>query len=505
MDKKVLLLILDGWGITQNPAVSAIAQAKTPCMDSLFEKYPNARLLTDGVNVGLPKGQMGNSEVGHMNLGAGRIVYQDLARINRAIEQDTLKDEPKLRQAFAEIKKNHKKLHLIGLVSDGGVHAHVDHLKALVQAASQEGIRDVYIHAFTDGRDVDPHSGKEFISDLQKYLGTTTGQIASVIGRYYAMDRDRRWERVKQAYDLLVHGKGKPFKDPAEAIEKSYEAGISDEFIKPAVMVDAGQKPVATIESGDVVIFFNFRTDRGRQLTEALTQREFPEYGMKPLPLHFITLTNYDHSFRGIDVIYDKENIQDTLGEVLEKQNKTQIRIAETEKYPHVTYFFSGGRETPFKGEKRILCPSPPVATYDLKPEMSAYDIRDRILPEIEKQAADFICLNFANPDMVGHTGHFEAAIKACETVDSCVGSIVEKAKKSGYTILILADHGNSETMRNPDGTPNTAHTTNPVPVLVIDDSISAIKNGILGDVAPTILKIMGIKKPAAMDRESLV
>jgi 2,3-bisphosphoglycerate-independent phosphoglycerate mutase len=396
-------------------------------------------------------------------------------------------------------------VHFLGLVSNGGVHSHIDHLKGLLSAAQKAGVKDMYVHAFTDGRDVDPHSGKGFIADLQNHLTKTGGKLASIIGRYYAMDRDRRWERVKKTYDLLVFGKGKPSKDALKSIAESYAEGITDEFLEPITMTNAEGKPVATIEKDDVVIFFNFRTDRGRQLTEVLTQKDHDAFGMKTLPLYFVTLTNYDDSYANMHVVYNKENLHDTLGEVLERNGKKQIRIAETEKYPHVTFFFSGGREIAFEGEKRILCPSPKVATYDLKPEMSAYELRDMILPEIENETADFICLNFANPDMVGHTGVFEAAVKACETVDNCTKAIVEQALESHYVTIIIADHGNSETMRNPDGSPNTAHTTNPVPIIIVDDEIKTVKNGILGDIAPTILDIMGIKKPEIMTRKSLL
>ncbi len=498
-------MILDGWGITQDPAVSAIAQAHTPFIDSLYKKYPHAQLLTDGLNVGLPKGQMGNSEVGHMNLGAGRIVYQDLAKINLAVANATLQNEPELQKAFQYAKTNNKKIHFLGLVSNGGVHSHIDHLKGLLTAAQEEGVTNMYVHAFTDGRDVDPHSGKGFIADLQSHLEKTGGKLASIIGRYYGMDRDRRWERVKKAYDLLRFGKGSPSTNAIQSITDSYAEGITDEFIEPISIVNSEGQPTATINDDDVVIFFNFRTDRGRQLTEVLTQKNYEDYGMNTLPLYFVTLTNYDDSFENIHVVYKKDNLNNTLGEVLERNGKKQIRIAETEKYPHVTFFFSGGREIPFEGEKRILCPSPAVATYDLKPEMSAYDLRDMILPEIDNKTSDFICINFANPDMVGHTGVFEAAVKACETVDSCTKSVVEKALENGYTTIIIADHGNSESMINPDGSPNTAHTTNPVPIIIVDDEIEYVQNGILGDIAPTILHIMGIEKPEIMDRNSLV
>lgn len=498
-------MILDGWGISPDPSISAIAQAQTPFIDSLYKNYPHATLRTDGMNVGLPDGQMGNSEVGHINLGAGRIVYQDLAKINMAIEDGSLKTHPELLKAFEYAKTKEKKLHFIGLVSDGGVHAHINHLKGLLTAAQEFGIADMFVHAFTDGRDVDPNSGKGHIQELQDHLKTTGGKIASIIGRYYAMDRDRRWERVRKAYDLLCHGIGEPATNPVESIEKSYRNGVTDEFIEPISMRNSDGTPVATMEEGDVVIFFNFRTDRGRQLTEALSQKNFDDFGMKALPLYFVTLTNYDASFKNVHVIYDKENLHHTLGEVLAQNNKTQLRIAETEKYPHVTYFFSGGRELPFPGESRILCPSPTVATYDLKPEMSAYDIRDKVIPEIREKSADFICLNFANADMVGHTGVFKAAIKACETVDSCANAIIENALENGYTTLVIADHGNSDTMRNPDGSPNTAHTTNPVPIIVVDEEIKSVKDGILSDIAPTILHLMGIAKPNVMDRESLL
>ncbi|MUP44283.1 2,3-bisphosphoglycerate-independent phosphoglycerate mutase [Gramella sp. BOM4] len=505
MNKKVLLMILDGWGITQNEEVSAIAKANTPFMDSLPDRFPHASLRTDGMNVGLPEGQMGNSEVGHMNLGAGRVVYQDLVKINMAVEKDTLKDEPVLEEALTYAKKNNKPVHFMGLVSDGGVHSHIKHLKGLLSAAEGFGIKEKYVHAFTDGRDVDPHSGKGFIKDLLPHLEKTNSKLASIIGRYYAMDRDKRWERIKQAYDLIVHGTGKEATDPVAAIEESYQDNVSDEFIKPIVMTNEDGTPVATLREKDVVIYFNFRTDRGRQLTQALSQDDFPEYNMKKLPLYYVTMTKYDDSFKNINVIFKKSNIKATLGEVLEYEGKKQIRIAETEKYPHVTFFFSGGREEPFSGEKRIMCNSPKVATYDLKPEMSAYEITDKIVPELEKESADFICLNFANPDMVGHTGDFDAAVKACETVDSCAKTVAETAFKKGYSVLIIADHGNSEVMKNEDGSPNTAHTTNPVPLILMDKEIKEIKEGKLGNIAPTVLKLMGIQQPDLMTEDPLI
>ena len=497
-------MILDGWGITQDPAVSAIAQANTPFIDSISNTYPSAQLLTDGLHVGLPNGQMGNSEVGHINLGAGRIIYQELAKINMAVENQTLAKQPVLTDAFQYAKTNNKNIHFIGLVSDGGVHSHINHLKGLLTAAHQEQLENVFVHAFTDGRDVDPQSGKGFIADLESHMQQTTGTIASIIGRYYAMDRDKRWERTKMAYDLLVHGRGSYHQNLTDAIQESYDSGVTDEFIKPIVKTH-NRQPVATIQNDDVVIFFNFRTDRGRQLTEVLTQQDFLNFNMKTLRLHFVTMTNYDDSFQNIHVVYNKENVTETLGEVLSKNGKTQIRIAETEKYPHVTFFFSGGREEAFDGEKRILCPSPKVATYDLQPEMSAYEIRDKIIPEIKEKNADFICLKFANPYMVVHTGVFEAAVKACETVDHCAQAIVEEALKNDYTTLIIADHGNSETMVNPDGSPNTAHTTNPVPIIVVDKDVKSVKNGILANIAPTVLKLMGVEKPEIMNQEPLI
>jgi 2,3-bisphosphoglycerate-independent phosphoglycerate mutase len=505
MNKKVILMILDGWGKSPDPKVSAIDHAKTPFIDSLYTKYPHAQLRTDGLHVGLPEGQMGNSEVGHMNLGAGRIVYQDLAKINLAVEKQTLALEPVLRNAFQYAKENNKAVHFLGLVSDGGVHSHINHLKGLLDVAENLELDNTFIHAFTDGRDVDPKSGKHFIEDLQNYTANTRAKLASITGRYYAMDRDQRWERVKLAYDALIHGQGTHSTNAVDSIQESYDNGITDEFIQPIIMVDNNQKPLATIKEDDVVVFFNFRTDRGRQLTDALSQRDFPVYEMHKLNLHYVTLTNYDENFKGLHVVFNKDNITETLGEVLEKENKKQIRIAETEKYPHVTFFFSGGRETPFIGESRILKHSPKVATYDLKPEMSAFELTDALVPELKNQAPDFVCLNFANGDMVGHTGVMDAAIKACEAVDTCVEKVVTTALENGYTTLLIADHGNCETMINPDGSPNTAHTTNPVPLILIDKDLTAIKNGILGDVAPTILKLMGIEQPKAMTQHALI
>lgn len=498
MNKKVILLILDGWGKSPNPAVSAIDKANTPFIDSLYQKYPNATLRTDGLHVGLPEGQMGNSEVGHMNIGAGRIVYQELAKINIATQKGELAKEKVLQDAFKYAKENNKNVHFVGLVSDGGVHSHINHLKGLVEAAANYGLQSC-VHAFTDGRDVDPKSGKGFIEDLQNFLPKHNSTLASIIGRYYAMDRDKRWERVKLAYDLLVNGIGEKTNNPVNAIQASYDNDVTDEFIKPiSVSGDI-------IKENDVVVFFNFRTDRGRQLTQALTQEDFLEQNMHKLPLYYVTMTNYDASFKNVHVIYQKDDLTETLGEVLANNGKKQIRIAETEKYPHVTFFFSGGREAEFEGEKRLLCPSPKVATYDLQPEMSAHDITNAIIPELKSKETDFICLNFANTDMVGHTGVFEAAVKAAETVDSCVEKIITTALQNDYTGIIIADHGNSDTMVNPDGTPNTAHTTNPVPVIIVDKDIKSVKNGILADIAPTVLKLIGIEKPTIMDRESLI
>ncbi|WP_436514398.1 2,3-bisphosphoglycerate-independent phosphoglycerate mutase [Ekhidna sp. To15] len=500
MNKKVILLILDGWGIAKDKNVSAIDKAHTPFMDQMFSKHPHSTLEASGLAVGLPEGQMGNSEVGHMNIGAGRVVYQDLVKISNAVNDKSIADNAVLKQAISYATENDKPIHLIGLLSDGGVHSHIDHLKGLLSTFAEKDFQDVYVHAFTDGRDTDPKGGVEYLRDLQHHMAESTGTLATITGRYYAMDRDNRWERVKLAYDALVKGEGKMVQDPLRAMEESYMADITDEFVEPIVCADA------KIKDGDVVLCFNFRTDRGRQITQTLTQQDFPDQGMKKLDLHYVTMTNYDDSFEGVRVMYDKDNLEMTLGEVLEKSNKKQIRIAETEKYPHVTFFFSGGREKPFDGEKRILCPSPKVATYDLQPEMSASDIRDKIIPELKEKSADFICLNFANPDMVGHTGDFEAAVKACETVDQCAEAVVKTAFDNNYLSIIIADHGNSDMMINPDGTPNTAHTTNLVPFIVVDKDFNGeLKSGKLGDLAPTILEAMGIEIPAEMTGDVLI
>ncbi len=498
-------MILDGWGKSPDPKVSAIDNAQTPFIDALYHKYPHAQLRTDGLNVGLPEGQMGNSEVGHMNLGAGRIVYQDLAKINLAVKNDTLRHEKTLIDAFKYAKEHNVNVHFLGLLSDGGVHSHTSHLRSLVDATQNFGLQKVFVHAFTDGRDVDPKSGIKYVEDLQIYLKNTTAKIATIIGRYYAMDRDKRWERIKLAYNLLVKSEGVTTKNLLENIAKSYENNITDEFLEPTVVVNENDAPIAKIEENDVVIFFNFRTDRGRELTEALCQQDFDGFDMKKLNLYYVTLTNYDETYTDVQVVYNKDNLTTTLGEVLEQHNKKQIRIAETEKYPHVTFFFSGGRELPFTGESRILKNSPKVATYDLMPEMSAFELTAALIPELQKGEVDFVCLNFANGDMVGHTGIMEAAIKACEAVDQCVEKVVQTALENNYTTILIADHGNCETMINPDGSPNTAHTTNPVPIILIDKSLKNIKNGVLGDVAPTILDLMQIEKPEAMTGISLL
>jgi len=506
MDKKVILMILDGWGIAQDPNVSAIHAANTPFMDSLYGQYPNSTLNASGNAVGLPEGQMGNSEVGHMNLGAGRIVYQMLEVIHRSVADGSIAEKEQLLETFKYCHDQGKKLHLIGLVSDGGVHSHIDHLKGLISAAAASGLEDVFVHAFTDGRDCAPDSGYGHLENLQNHLKENTGKLASVTGRYYAMDRDKRWERTKLAYDAMVKGEGKQVGDVLSAVRQSYDEKVTDEFIKPIVALDRNGEPVAQIEEGDAVICFNFRTDRGRQITEVLTQKDFPDHSMEKLDLYYVTMTVYDETFKGVKVLFTNENVKMPLGEVLANAGKKQIRIAETEKYPHVTYFFSGGEEKEFEGEMRIMCDSPKVATYDLQPEMSAACLRDKIIPELKKQEADFVCLNFANPDMVGHTGVFEAAVKACETVDSCAKAVAETALENGYATIIIADHGNADIMRNPDGSAHTAHTTNLVPCILVDkDYKGGLKDGKLGDIAPTVLQLMGIAQPELMTGESLL
>ncbi|TAE29422.1 MAG: 2,3-bisphosphoglycerate-independent phosphoglycerate mutase [Cytophagales bacterium] len=523
MNKNVILIILDGWGLGTQPERSALVAARTPFINGLFDRYAHSRLEASGLAVGLPAGQMGNSEVGHMNLGAGRVVYQDLVKVNKAVAEHTLDTEPVLVNALDYAQQNGKKVHFIGLVSDGGVHSHIDHVKGLLSIAHDRGLSDVYVHAFTDGRDTDPKGGLGYLTDLQNHMANTTGQLATVTGRFYAMDRDNRWERVRQAYDVMVHGSGTPVagEDVLNAVQASYDAGLTDEFIKPLVVTNAEGGPVATIQEGDVVLCFNFRTDRGREITIALTQRDILEQEMHKLNLYYLTMTNYDNDFANVHVIYDKDNLNNTLGEVVAGAGRTQIRIAETEKYPHVTFFFSGGREEPFVGEKRLLCQSPkemivvneqgntetiPVKTYDQKPEMAAYEIRDAIVPELQDKTANFICLNFANTDMVGHTGVFEAVVKAAETVDACTQAVVEAALASNYTAIIIADHGNADYMVNDDGTPNTAHTTNLVPCILVDNELNAsLNDGKLADIAPTILALMGITQPTDMGGVSLL
>jgi len=504
--KRLILVIMDGWGLGKVAFADAIQQANVPFTKSLYLKYPNTTLVTCGEAVGLPEGQMGNSEVGHLNLGAGRIVYQELQRINVAIRENSFQENPVLLATIRFAKENNKPFHLIGLVSDGGVHSHINHLKAILGLCTREGLTNVFIHAFTDGRDCDPRSGLGFITNLQQACNETTGKIATVSGRYFAMDRDKRWERIKLAYDALVNGIGEKATDAIAAVENSYAANITDEFIKPTVIIDEGQQPLVKIKDGDVVLCFNFRTDRCREITQVLTQVEIPKYNMRPLDLHYTTMTEYDQTYKNMHVIFDTDNLSNTLGEIMEQNGLKQIRIAETEKYPHVTFFFSGGREQPFIGEKRIMIPSPKVATYDLQPEMSAYELTAALLPEIKQRSADFICLNYANTDMVGHTGVFSAAVKAAETVDKCVEQVINAALENDYTVFLTADHGNSDFMINEDGSPNTAHTLNPVPFWIIDKEWKGmIKPGKLADIAPTILTMMGIPLPPEMTGDILI
>ena len=498
--KRTILIIMDGWGLGKIYSSDAIQHAKTPFVSSLYNKYSNTTLTTCGEAVGLPQGQMGNSEVGHLNLGAGRIVYQELQRINVAIRDGEFQKNEHLLNAIKYAKENKKPLHLIGLVSDGGVHSHIKHLKAICDVCAAQNLGEVYIHAFTDGRDTDPKSGLHLIKELQQHLNKTVGKIASISGRYYAMDRDKRWERVRLAYDALVKGEGNKATDAVSAIEQSYAANITDEFIKPTVIIDEAQQPLATIKDGDAVICFNFRTDRCREITAALTQNEYPEQQMHTLKLYYVTMTEYDKTFKDVHIIFENDNLNNTLGEIIEQTGLKQIRIAETEKYPHVTFFFSGGREAPFNGESRIMVPSPKVATYDLKPEMSAYEVTDKLIPEIKNKTADFICLNFANADMVGHTGVWDAVIKAVETVDTCVNRVVTAALEHGYTIFLTADHGNADYEINEDGSPNTQHSLNLVPFFIIDKNWKGeVKPGKLGDLAPTILTFMGLPLPKEM------
>lgn len=503
--RKAILMILDGWGIGDKSKADVIHHAETPNMDKLTKIYPHSQLLTCGENVGLPEGQMGNSEVGHLNIGAGRIVYQDLVRINRDIKNNEMRNRPELKKAMEYAKENNKAVHFIGLVSDGGVHSMNTHLYRLCDITKEYGLDKVYIHALTDGRDTDPRSGKGYIKVLEEHLQKSNGEIATLAGRYYTMDRDKRWERVKIGYDAIVHGKGKEVTDMVEAVQESYDQKVTDEFIKPIVKVDKNGEPVGKLQEGDVVLCFNFRTDRLREITTVLTQNDMPEHGMKTMPLYYLTMTNYDKSFENVHIVYNKQDVKNTIGEVLANAGKKQIRIAETEKYAHVTFFFSGGREKEFENEKRILIPSPKVATYDLQPEMSAYEVKDEIVAELKKQETDFVCLNFANGDMVGHTGVYDAILKAVNAVDKCVGEVVEAATANGYIPLIIADHGNADNAVNSDGSENTAHSLNPVPCILVSDEFQSIKDGILADVAPTLLNIMGVAAPDDMEGKTLI
>ncbi len=503
--RKILLIILDGWGQGDGSRADIIHNADLPFTRHLTQTVPHTLIRTSGEDVGLPDGQMGNSEVGHLNIGAGRVVYQELVKISKAIREQTFHNEPEITQAFDYAIAHNKKVHLLGLVSDGGVHSAMDHLFGFCDVAKRKGFPDLYIHAFTDGRDTDPRSGLSYLNQVEEYLKKSAGKVASVCGRYYAMDRDKRWERVKLAYDMLIHGKGEYFANPAEAIEASYNHDITDEFIKPKLIAGTDGQPLATIAEGDVVICFNFRTDRLREITKVLTQEDMPGFGMKTLPLHYVTMTRYDESFRNVKVIYEKEDLKNTLGEVLSLNGKKQLRIAETEKYPHVTFFFNGGREEKFEGEERIMVQSPKVATYDLQPAMSAPQVKDKVVEAIKRNDFDFICLNFANADMVGHTGFYHAIKEAVETVDQCVKETVEAAKANGYDVIITADHGNADFAVNPDGSPNTAHTTNPVPCWLIGDHYHQIKPGRLADLAPTILYMLGLEIPNEMEGEVLV
>jgi len=505
MSKKVILMILDGWGCGSNPDADVIAQAKTPFIDSLVKKYPHSKLQTSGEKVGLPDGQMGNSEVGHLNIGAGRVVYQDLVKINLAIHDNSISENPALKEAFSYAKESGKQVHFIGLIGDGGVHALSKHLYKLCDLTADYELENVFIHAITDGRDTDPKSGKGFMKELVDHIEGTKVKIASLIGRYYSMDRDKRWERIREGYDLYVKGVGTASKDIIQSVQDSYNADVTDEFIKPVVSVDENGSPITIIQPDDVVICFNFRTDRLREMTIALSQQDMPEFGMSTMPLQYYTMTRYDDSFNNVRIIYDKENVRNTLGELMANESKKQIRIAETEKYAHVTFFFSGGREKEFDGESRIMISSPKVATYDLQPEMSAYLVKDAIVAELNKQEVDFVCLNFANGDMVGHTGIWDAITKAVETVDSCVSEVVEAANINGYSVLIIADHGNADNAKNPDGSPNTAHSLNPVPCILVNNDYHHIDDGILADVAPTILKIMEMDQPPDMTGRALI
>ncbi len=503
--KKALLMILDGWGIGDGSKSDVISTIGAPYIDSLKAKYPNAQLLTDGENVGLPNGQMGNSEVGHLNIGAGRVIYQDLVKINKAIEDESFFENPVLVEAMNKAKDTGAGIHFIGLVSDGGVHSMDTHLYALCDMTKKFGLDKVYIHALTDGRDTDPKSGLGYVEALENHLKTSNGVIATLVGRYYGMDRDKRWERVKVSYDAMVSGIGEATNDIVASVKKSYENDITDEFIKPIVRVDEDGVPVGKIQPNDVVVCFNFRTDRLRETTTVLTQQDMPEHGMSTMPLHFLTMTRYDESFKGVNIVYDKENVTNTMGEILSNKGLKQLRIAETEKFAHVTFFFSGGKNDEFEGEERILVESPKVATYDLQPEMSAPEVSDKLEAALDTQKYDFVCLNFANGDMVGHTGIYPAIEKAVKTIDSVVEQTVEAAKRNGYEVMIIADHGNADNAVNADGSPNTAHSMNPVPNIIVSDRFSEVKNGKLADVAPTLLKMMGIEQPEDMSGVALV
>lgn len=508
MNKRTLLVIMDGWGEGNDTKSNVINNAKVPFTQGLYNnpQWAVSKLKTSGEDVGLPTGQMGNSEVGHLNIGAGRIVYQDLVRINKAIKDNSISQNKELLNAYKYAKKNNKQVHFIGLVSDGGVHSLSKHLMKLCEVAKENEINDVFVHALMDGRDTDPKSGKGYMSELVEHLDKhTTAKVASVSGRYYGMDRDKRWERIKLAYDMLVKGIGNAEKDPVKAIEKSYSNGVTDEFIKPVVIVDDNNKPLTTIKQGDVVICFNFRTDRLREITTVLTQQDMPDFDMKTMPLHYVTMTRYDESFKNVHILFDKVDIKNTMGEVLSKESKKQLRIAETEKYAHVTFFFSGGVEKEYEGEERILIPSPKVATYDLQPSMSAVEVKDAVVEQLKKQKFDFICLNFANADMVGHTGVYPAIQEAVETVDTCVKEVAETAIENDYSILITADHGNADYAVNDDGSPNTAHSTNPVPCFLYNKDVKQVKDGRLADIAPTLLSIMGIDVPEEMTGSTLV
>ncbi|MBE0677057.1 MAG: 2,3-bisphosphoglycerate-independent phosphoglycerate mutase [Bacteroidales bacterium] len=504
-NRKVLLMILDGWGLGDGSEADVISQVSTPNMDGLMADYPSSRLRAAGEDVGLPEGQMGNSEVGHLNIGAGRVVYQDLVKINKACRSGEIRKNEVLVNAFNYARDNNRQVHFMGLLSDGGVHSSIEHLYALCDMTQAFGLKHVFVHAFGDGRDTDPKSGKKYMADLLSHINNTSVKVASFAGRYYAMDRDKRWDRIKEAYDMIVSGVGKKTKDMLVAISESYSGGVTDEFIKPTVMTDLNNQPVGLLKEGDVVVFINFRNDRVKELTMALTQRDMPEYGMKTVPLYYCTMTPYDATFNGLHVIFPKENVDKTIGEVLSLSGRKQLRIAETEKYAHVTFFFSGGREEKFEKEDRIMVPSPKVSTYDLKPEMSAHEVKDAVVDAIRKGGYDFICLNFANGDMVGHTGVYSAIEKAVATVDECVGKVVKAARENGYEVIIMADHGNADYAKNPDGSPNTAHSLNPVPFIIVSDRVAKVKEGILADVAPTILQLLETEAPSDMTGRSLV